>query len=106
MYLILICISIHHLIFARINYPSKRFWTQREVTYPPKEVLFVLKLIICKLWIKSIDDFFNKEISNPKDSFSYHLSGYTRNSIFKHCCMKTHTELLTIFADGIPVFRL
>ena len=58
------------------------FGHKREISYPPGEELSKLMLTLYKPWIEHFDDFLDKTMRNPKDSFSRHLRGYMLNEEF------------------------
>ena len=45
---------------------------KQEISYPPGVVFSKLMLTIYKPCVKNVDDFLNKTMRNPKDSFSSH----------------------------------
>ena len=63
------------------------FGHKREISYPPGEVFFKLMLIIYKPWIKNVDEFLDKSMRNPKDSFSSHLCEYMSDEEFPKATM-------------------
>ena len=55
---------------------------KREISYLLGEVFSKLMLTLYKPWIENFDDFLDKTMRNPKDSFSRHLRGYILNEEF------------------------
>ena len=66
---------------------------KREISYLLGEVFSKLMLTLYKPWIENFDDFLDKTMRNPKDSFSRHLRGYMLDEEFPK----------TITMKGIPV---
>ena len=55
---------------------------KREISYLLGEVFSKLMLTLYKPWIENFDDFLDKTMRNPKDSFSRPLRGYMLNEEF------------------------
>ena len=60
---------------------------KQEISYPPGEVISKLMFTIYKPWIKNVDEFLDKIIRNPKDSFSSHLCGFMSDEEFPKATM-------------------
>ena len=63
------------------------FGHKREISYPPGEEFSKLMLTIYKPWVKIFDEFLDKTMRNPKDSFSSHLCGYMSDEEFPKATM-------------------
>ena len=60
---------------------------KREINYPPGEEFSKLMLTLYKPWIKDVDEFLDKTMRNPKDSFLRHLRGYMLDEAFPKAIM-------------------
>ena len=58
------------------------FGHKREISYRPGEEFSKLMLTKYKPWVKNLDNFLDKTMLNPKDSFSSHLCGYMSDEEF------------------------
>ena len=68
------------------------FGHKREINYPPNEDFSKLMLTLYKPWIKNVDDFLDKTMRNPKDSFSSHLCDYMSDEEFPKAIMIKDTS--------------
>ena len=79
--------SIYHLICVRINSYILNFLDTNEKLAIHQEIFFKLMLLIYKPWIKNVDEFLDKSMRNPKDSFSSHLCEYMSDEEFPKATM-------------------
>ena len=84
--------------FNLYKYTSQRFLKDKIIhpqffgfkinyDYPPGEIYSKLMLTIYKPWLKNVDDFLDKSISNSKDTFSSRLIQYMSDDKFPKAIM-------------------